>query len=232
MFDSRYTVLLATCFTSALACANEEPINASLMFDELEYRGQKGDDPKAWSIAATVNRGKHSLWLVSEGDHAFGEIGGHELLGYYSYATDSGWNLNAGWRGDSNPEPDKDWALLGIDGELPGAVGVAGTAYLASGGDSAFRLEMERSFIPAKNWYFTPELRADFFGQDMPESGQGSGLSTLEFAARLGYQWTSNFATYAGVIWGKAYGSTGDYLAEEGEDRTTTLYLVGVSFSF
>lgn len=237
MLHRHHATLLATCFTSTLACASQEPtqkpINASLMFDEMEYRWhEEGDDPVSWSIAATINRGKHSLWLVSEGDHTFGDIGGHELLGFYSYATDSGWNLNAGWRGDSKPKPDKDWALLGIDGQLPGSVAIAGTAYFSAGGDSAFRLEMERTFTPAKNWYLTPEMRADFYGQDMPASGRGSGLSTLEFAARLGYQWNDNFATYMGAIWGKAYGTTGEYVAAEGDDSTTTQYLMGISLSF
>jgi len=216
-----------------MACANETPVSASIMLDEMEYRWQKeGDDPVSWSVAATVNKGKHSFWLVSEGDHTFGDLGGHELLGFYSYATDVDWNLNVGWRGDSKPEPDADWMLLGVDGILPGDVAVAGTAYFASGGDSAFRLELERTFTPGVNWYLTPELRADFYGQDLPKSGRGSGLSTLELAARFGYQWTASFASYIGVIWGRAYGTTGDYLAAEGEDKTTTQYMLGISFSF
>lgn len=218
---------------SALACATEDAVNASFMVDEMEHRWQQGvDNPISWSVAGTVNKGKHSVWLVSEGDHTFGDIGGHEVLGFYSYATDSGWNLNGGWRSDSKPEPGKDWALLGIAGQLPGAVAIAGTAYFASGGDSAFRLEVERTFTPAANWYLTPEIRADFYGQDMPESGRGSGLSTFEFAARLGYQWNDNFATYVGAIWGKAYGTASDYLTAGGDDDSVTQYLLGISLSF
>jgi len=234
MFRRITLSLLTIASAHSFAYADSEPaVNASLMFDEMEYRWQEeGDDPSAWSIAATVSKGQHSLWLVSEGDHTFGDLGGHELLGFYSYATESGWNINAGWRGDNKPEPGQDWALVGIDGQLPGAVAIAGTAYFGAGGDTAFRLEMERSFTPAANWYLTPELRADFYGQDTPAMGRGSGLSTLELAVRLGYQWNDNFATYLGAIWGEAHGTTGDYLAAGGDDRTVTQYLLGISFSF
>ncbi len=34
------------------------------------------------------------------------------------------------------------------------------------------------------------------------------------------------------MIWGKAYGTTEDYLEAEGEDATTTQFLMGVSLSF
>lgn len=232
MLHSRLILAATATFASAIACADEPFTITSVMIDEMEYRSVKqGDDPVSWSAAVAVNRGKHSLWFVSEGEHSFGDLGGHELLGFYSYATSSGWNLNAGWRGDSKPEPGKDWALLGIDGELPGSIGVAGTAYFASGGEVAFRLEMERTFIPASNWFLTPELRADFYGQNMSESGRGSGLSALEFAARLGYRWSDNVNTYIGAVWGTAFGTTRDYLEAEGEDSSTTQYLMGISFS-
>ncbi len=192
----RIAAISALTLVSALAHGNDDGVQGAIMVDEMEHRWtEDSDDPIAWSVAATVGMDQHSLWMVSEGDHALGDLGGHELLGYYSYATDSGWNLNAGWRGDLKPEPDKDWALLGVDGELPGAIAVAGSSYYASGGDSAFRLEVERGFEPGANWYLVPEMRADFYGQDMPESGRGSGLSTLELAARLGYEWTDGIAT-------------------------------------
>lgn len=233
MNHARHALMLALGALPALADSDGEPVDVSLMLDEMEYRWQEeSNNPASWSAAAAVSKGQHSLWLVSEGDHTFGDLGGHELLAYYSYALDGGINLNAGWRGDLKPEPGKDWALFGIDGQLPGAVAVAGTAYFGAGGDSAFRLEVERTFIPGQNWYFTPELRADFYGQDMPASGRGSGLSTLEIAARLGYQWSDNFATYTGAIWGRAYGTTEDYLKAGGDDSTTTQYLLGISFSF
>lgn len=218
---------------SASAMAGDAPLVASVSFDELEYRWLgNADDPVAWSVAANVSRGRHSLSLVSEGDHTFGDLGGHELLVYYSYATPTDWNVNVGWRGDLKPSPQQDWTLFGVDGELPGQVAVAGTAYFAPGGDTAFRLEVERGLSLAPKWQLTPEVRADFFGQDMPESGRGSGLSTLEFALRLGYAWYDGFETYSGVVWGKAFGATGDFVASEGDDRITVQYVLGVSFAF
>lgn len=216
----------------ALSNHHEGPVTAALMIDELEYRWQDGEDPMAWSAALSVGTDRQQVWLVSEGDRTRGELGGNELRAYYSHQIKSDWNVNVGWRGDVKPEPGRDWFLLGLEGAAPGQVGAAITAYSGDGGDSALRLEIERGFDLTSNWVLTPEVKIDFYGQDSPELGLGSGLSTVEFAARLAYEWSPAFAPYLGAIWVKPVGQTEDYLRAEGDGGSVTQILVGVSVAF
>lgn len=224
-------IIVAAAALPALAGDESRRIDLDFMVDELEYRWQDGDDPLAWSAALSAGTERHRVWLISEGDHTFGDLGGNELRAYYSYTMDSSWNVNVGWRGDVNPDPRQDWFLLGVEGEAPGDIGLGATVYATDGGDSGFRLEVERGFSPARNWFLTPELKANFYGQNTPETGLGSGLSTLELALRLGYEFTPSFATYVGVVWEGAFGTTADYAEAEGEDRSETQFLLGVSIS-
>jgi len=227
-----FSILLAISFSASLAYGDNEAVKVEFMLDELEYRWQDGDDPLAWSAALYAGTESRGFWLISEGDHTFGELGGNEMRAYYSHGLDIGWNVNVGWRGDAKPEPGRDWVLLGFEGQAPGAVGMALTVYGADSGDSAFRLEADRSFELASNWVLTPEMKANFYGQNTPETGNGAGLSVLEIAVRLAYEWSPAFTTYVGAIWESTYGRTADWVEAEGDDRSVTQMMVGVSLAF
>lgn len=231
-------VIKAFIFSIGLLCiasptfGNDIPVDIQFSLDELEYRWQDGSDPVAWSGVVTASKGSQSINLVSEGDHTFGDLNGHEVLLYYASDINANATINIGWRRNRSPAPSKDWALMGFDVSLPGDIAVSGAGFFSTDNDSAFRLEIEKTLFFNNNRFFTPQVRADFYGQNSPATGTGAGLSTLEAAMRLGHQWSESYATYLGVIWGKSFGTSADYLSAESEDITMSSFLIGFNATF
>jgi copper resistance protein B len=69
-------------------------------------------------------------------------------------------------------------------------------------------------------------------GEDDPERGIGSGLSTLEAGLRLRYEFTRRFAPYVGVAWERAYGGTADHRRDDGEPVVDTRLVAGLRLWF
>ena len=230
----RLAALLLSVFCIANSAADNaaEPIEVSLLIDELEYRLQSGEDPLAWSAAVPVGAGKHQLWLISEGDRTRGAVGSNEIRALYSVRMSPDWRLNMGWRGDVKPGPMRNWALLGLEGEGPfqieGAVSLIAGKNLGSG----LRLELERAFELAPKWSLTPEITLNLYSRNDPATGAASGLSTGEAGVRVAYELSPNFAPYLGIIWERLYGHTADFAREEGVGGSARQVLAGISLRF
>ena len=73
---------------------------------------------------------------------------------------------------------------------------------------------------------------AFFLVQDVPESGIGSGLSTIEAGLRLRYEIVREFAPYVGFNWERRFGDTARYARLAGEDVTSMGFVAGIRFWF
>lgn len=214
------------------AMAGSDPVAATFVLNELEYRFENGEDPLAWSAEMSLGTRTRQLWLVSEGGSNHGVLGEHELRAYYSHALGRESALIAGWRGDLKPEPDRDWALLGLETLGPWEIEATLTAFAGQHGRSALRLELARGFEFGRAWLLVPELKANWHGHNDPEQGAGSGLSTVELGARLAYTMTPSLAPYIGVIWERPFGTTADLAEADGEGGSNSQFLVGFSLQF
>ena len=230
----RLTTLLISVFCIANSAADNaaEPIGASILIDELEYRLQSGENPLAWSVAVPVGAEKHQLWLISEGDSTRGAVGSNEIRALYSVRMSPDWRLNMGWRGDVKPGPKRNWVLLGLEGEGPfqieGAVSLIAGKNLGSG----LRLELERAFELAPRWSLTPEIKLNLHSRNDPTTGAGSGLSTGEAGLRMAYELSPNFVPYLGIIWERSYGQTAHFARKKGAGGSATHVLAGISLQF
>lgn len=74
----------------------------------------------------------------------------------------------------------------------------------------------------------SPEIEVNFFSDDDPERGVGSGLSDIEAGLRLRYEIRREFAPYVGVNWFKKFGDSADFAREEGEDTSDTQLVAGI----
>lgn len=122
--------------------ADNDPITVSMALNELEYRFESGEDPLAWSAEVSVGTHARQLWLVSEGGSNHGVLAEHELRSYYSHGLGHRSALIAGWRGDLKPEPDRDWALLGLETRGPWEIDATLSVFAGERGHSALRLEV------------------------------------------------------------------------------------------
>ena len=74
----------------------------------------------------------------------------------------------------------------------------------------------------------TPEIEANFYGQNDKDTDTGSGLSDIEVGFRLRYEIRREFAPYVGVNWSKKFGDSADFSREEGSDVSDTQFVIGI----
>lgn len=227
MFILSFAFLAAS---QAFAMGDGDPVVTFFSLDEFETRQQSGHDPLAWRGAIATGTDWHQLWFQSKGERVNGETEEHELQLYYSRAISPFWNVNVGWRGDIDPDPERHWLQLGVAGEAPFFIETEATLFVGNDGRSAFRLKTEKEMMLTQRWSLTPEVVADFHGHNDAETGTGSGLSTLEAGIRLGFQVTPQFSPYIGINWEKSFGNTADFARAEGEDVDSTQFVLGFRF--
>jgi copper resistance protein B len=61
-----------------------------------------------------------------------------------------------------------------------------------------------------------------------PARDVGAGLADFEVGLRLRYELRREFAPYAGVVWARHYGATGDFLGTSGAAPSELSLAVGL----
>jgi copper resistance protein B len=106
------------------------------------------------------------------------------------------------------------------------------TAFIGEGGQTAIRLEGDYDILLTNRLILQPTAELNVYGQNDPQRGIGSGLSSTEAGLRLRYEIRREFAPYLGVTWNRTYGKTADYASADGEDRSEARLVLGVRLWF
>jgi copper resistance protein B len=206
---------------------------SQLMLDRLEYRLGKGKDGYHWEGEGWIGGDINRFAFKTEGE---GEIGGPlesaEVQALYSRAIDPWFNLEAGVRHDIRPNPDRTYAVIGIEGLAPYWFEVGAQAFLSTKGDAHLRLEGSYDQRLTQRLILQPAAEVNIAAQDVPELGIGSGVSDIELGLRLRYEFAREFAPYVGVNWERKLGATARYARAEGERASATSLVMGVRFWF
>ncbi len=214
--------------SGALAAADDDPLLLKLMIDKLEWRAADGPNPWVWDADAWVGKDLNKLWFKTEGEYADGTTEAAFGEALYSRAISPYWDLQAGWRHDFRPQPSRDWFAIGFQGLAPYWFEVDATLYAGGNGTVFGRLDAEYELMITQRLVLSPELETNFYGNDDPARGIGSGFSDLELGLRLRYEIRREFAPYIGVNWEKKFGGTADYAREEGESTSDLQVVVGL----
>lgn len=206
----------------------DDPVLGKLMIDALEVHEVEGSDPLRWDIAAWLGRGLRKLWLKSEGRRGAGATEAAELQLLYSQAVTPFWDVQAGWRGDLEPAPHRDWLALGLRGTAPYFVDIDAALFMGESGRTALRVKAEYELSLGRRLILGPELELNAYGRDDPALGLGSGLSSAQLGLRLYYRVTRQFSPYAGVEGRRRFGATGDLARAGGRDPDDAWLLAGV----
>ena len=174
----------------------------------------------------------NKLWIKTDGEYVDGRIEETEIQALYSRAIAPFWDLQAGWRRDIRPTPDRDWFAFGIKGLAPYYFDVDAALFVGENSRTAARLQVEYEFMLTQRLILVPEVEMNFYGKDDPAVGIGSGLADTEVGLRLRYEIRREFAPYVGVNWSHLYGQTADYAREEGEDTDDFRFVAGIRFWF
>ncbi|MFI2811482.1 copper resistance protein B [Microbulbifer sp. JSM ZJ756] len=206
---------------------DHEVLLTKVTIDQLEVREHEGS---ALEGSAWFGSDRNKLWLKTEVEREEGSTENAELQALYSRAIAPYWDLQVGVRHDFQLEDgdSKNWGAIGFNGLAPYFFEVDSALFVSDDGDTALRLEAEYELLFTQQWILSPEVEANFYGQDDPDTNTGSGLSDVEAGLRLRYEFTPQFAPYIGVNYEKKFGNTADFLRAEGESTGETTWVVGL----
>jgi copper resistance protein B len=204
-----------------------------IMVEQLEYRAQKGTNGYAWEAEGWYGGDLNRFVFKTEGE---GEVGGPlesaEFQALYSRALDPWFNLQLGVRHDVRPQPQRTYAVVGIEGLAPYWFEVGGALFLSDKGDLMARVEANYDQRITQRLILQPNAELNFAAQDVPELGIGSGLSDIELGLRLRYEFVPEFAPYVGVNWERKIGDSARYARGHGEAVSATSVVAGIQFWF
>ncbi len=212
----------------ALAGAEDDPVISKLLIDQFEIREADGPDPVVLDAQAWIGRDLHKLWFKTEMERVDGDTEEAELQLLYSRAIAPYWDLQVGWRRDLRPQPERNWAALGLEGLAPYFFEVDAALFIGESGQTAARVEAEYEFMLTQRWVLSPEVEINAYGKGDPELGVGSGVSDLEAGLRLRYEIRREFAPYIGVNWVKKFSRTADFARDEGEETSDIQFVAGI----
>lgn len=213
---------------------DDDPVRAFFMADRLEYQyDDNGPDTRVWDLQGWVGRDWNKFWYKLEGeDVAGGETEAAQIEALYARLVAPFWYLQAGVRHDLEPDPERSYAAIGIQGLAPYWFELDATAYLSEEGDLSASLEAEYDVLFTQRLVMQPRLETSFSASEVEELGLGQGFNEVELGLRLRYEIRREFAPYVGVTWSRKLGDTADLAEAADEDKERTAVVAGVRMWF
>lgn len=200
-----------------------------LSIDSIEYRAHRGGDGYLVEGMVWTGGDTDRAVLAFEGEGEFGEKPESlRLDGYWSHAINPWFNLQLGARHDLRPDPQRTYALVGLQGLLPYWIEAEAQVFVSNKGDVHFSAAAAHDIRVTQRFVIEPEIELDIAMQDVPELGIGAGFDTIELSARARYELARNFAPYVGVAWERKLGGSADFARLEGEKPSVVSFVVGL----
>ncbi|MDH3239900.1 MAG: copper resistance protein B [Alphaproteobacteria bacterium] len=230
---SAIAVVSVWAWAPALAVEKAEPTHAFLQIEQLEYRAQDGDDAFVWDAEGWFGGDKEKVWFKTEGEQPIGgKLEEAEVQLLYSRLISDFFDVQAGLRHDIKPDPQRTFAVLGLQGLAPYFFEVDAAAFLSNKGELSARLKGEYELLLTQRLILQPSAELNFSATTVEERGIGSGLTDVELGLRLRYEFVREFAPYIGINWERKVGKTADLARDEGEDTNVFSIVAGIRFWF
>jgi copper resistance protein B len=216
-----------------VAPVHDNMVFAAFQGDRLEYRALDGNDVLLWDIQAWIGPDFHKLYVESEGEKVEGgDVEAAQIELFYGHAVFPFWDMRAGVRYDPEPNPERGFAAIGVQGLAPQWFEVELNAYLSEDGDLSAAFEAEYDILLSQRLVLQPRIETEVAAQDVPEYAIGAGLTGWEVGLRLRYEITRKFAPYVGISWEQALGETADLVRAEGESVEDFAFVAGARIWF
>lgn len=201
----------------------------AVMIDRLEYSAGKGRDGYAWEAEGWYGGDIDRFVLATEGEGSFGDKPEQaEVRALWRHALDPWFNLELGVRHDIRPQPQRSYAVIGIEGLAPYWFELEGQFFLSDKGDAHVRAEASYDQRITQSLIVQPRIEIDAAFQDVPELGIGSGVDKIELGARVRYEFAQEFAPYVGVNWERRLGQSASFARAAGEDVSGLNLVLGI----
>jgi len=210
----------------------EDPFNHALLLDQLEANDADAGANIRWDASAWIGHAFDRLAIRTEGDVTAGKTERAELQLLWAHTVTRWWDLVTGVREDFAPDPSRGWAAFGVQGVAPYRFDIEATAFVGDGGDTAARVKAEYELLITQRWILQPRVELNWYGQEDPVRGLGTGFSSSEIALRLRYEIRREVAPYVGIVSERKHGGTADLAHAAGEDPGDTRLVAGVRLRF
>ena len=210
---------------------HDSGVNSMLLINQLEWQGGDGN-AQSWDIKGWVGGDIDRLWLRSEGERSAGRTESAEAQALWGRAISPWWDLVGGVRQDFKPGASQTWAAFGLQGMALYNFEAEATLFVGESGHTAARLEGDYDILLTNRLILQPTAELNFYAQNDPQRGVGSGLAESDLGLRLRYEVRREFAPYVGLSWNRTYGQTAQYARDEGEDVNQLHWVVGVRLWF
>ena len=210
---------------------HDSGVNSMLLVNQLEWQGGDGN-AQSWDIKGWVGGDIDRLWLRSEGERSAGRTESAEVQALWGRAISPWWDLVGGVRQDFKPGASQTWAAFGLQGMALYNFEAEATLFVGESGHTAARLEGDYDILLTNRLILQPTAELNFYAQNDPQRGVGSGLAESELGLRLRYEVRREFAPYVGLSWNRTYGQTAQYARDEDEDINQLRWVVGVRLWF
>ena len=142
--------------------------------DELEWRDADDGDPLSWDVFGWIGKDLNKFWWKTEGELEGGDVDDAELQFLYSRAFARFWDFQVGWRTDIEPDPGRDWAVIGIQGLAPYFFEVDAALFIGRSGRVAARLEAEYDILFTQKLILAPAVEINAYNKYDPALCIGS----------------------------------------------------------
>ncbi len=213
----------------ALRLADEHSFG-SILVNRLERGFGQYSNSTAYDAQAWFGRDYDRLVIKAEGDIARGKLQDARTEALWSHAIAPYWNTQLGVRYDSGVEPGRGWLALGLQGLAPYWFELDASAYVASNGQTALRVDAEYDILLSQKLILQPTLSVNLFAKDEAARGIGRGLASGTAGLRLRYEFTRQVAPYIGVERSNSFGKTADLVRASGAAVGETRWVAGVRF--
>ena len=204
---------------------------ATLMVDELEWRGANGQSAGAWDAQGWYGGDSDKAWLKTEGVHTDRwTAASAEFL--WDRVVSPWWSAQVGVRNDFGTGPSRSWLAVGLEGVAPYMFDTEATLYVGESGRTAARVKMDYDLYLTQRLVLQPKVEVNAYGKPDSARALGSGVSDLELGARMRYEFRRELAPYIGLDWSRMFGSTADLARADGRDAHDLQLTAGVKFWF
>ncbi len=206
----------------------------SVTGDRIELRTGEGQPALFWDVEAAYGGDIEKIVFSAEGEYAFQpeSLEELEIQALYRRAVSPFFDLELGLRHDFEPDPSRNFAVLGMVGTLPLFIEGLASIFISDDGDVSARLEGEYDLLITQRLILQPRVELNLAVQEVAELGLGQGLTDVEGGLRLRYELRRRLAPYLGVTFSRDIGETANFTRAEDEDVGAISAVAGVRFWF
>lgn len=212
----------------------DTPIIGYLLFDQLEYRVNRGTNTFNWEIQGWLGGDYNKLWLKTEGEQqtsrkkegeAEAQLLYSRLISPFFYFQIGG-RYDGLWGGGS--QRSRGFGVIGFQGLAPYWFDIEPALFISQDGDVSARLEAEYELLLTQRLILQPRFEANVAVQNAKRFGVGKGVNDIELGLRLRYEIRRQFAPYIGVNWTRLFGDTADLARRDGSKVSIPAFVAGV----